>query len=304
MCPVRCKRVEIPKPDGGSRMLGIPTVLDRWIQQMLLQVLKPIFDPTFSEHSYGFRPGRSAHDAVTSSAAATSEAGKDWVVDMDITKFFDHVNHDILMTRIGQTIRDKRVLRLIGKYLRAGVMIEGVVVSSEEGTPQGGPLSPLLANIYLDALDQELERRGPGFCRYADDCNIYVQQRSGGATGAGERHRSGWRSTSGWRVNATRAEWGGSGNASSWAFGSTRSGNRSSPQERGAIQGESAGVVAKLPESNAVKNCSGDGAPTAGMVELLPPGRRTPEHHPDWRAGYAGTYEAASGCGGTAGGDA
>jgi len=140
---------------------------------MLLEVLQGIFDPTFSEHSYGFRPGRSGHGAVQA-AQGYVQAGKDWVVDMDITKFFDRVNHDILMTRIGQTIRDKRVLRLIGRYLRSGVMIEGVVQGTEEGTPQGGPLSPLLANIYLDALDQELEERGLAFSRYADDCNIYV----------------------------------------------------------------------------------------------------------------------------------
>jgi group II intron reverse transcriptase/maturase len=140
---------------------------------MLLQVLQPIFDPGFSPHSYGFRPGRGAHDAVRA-AQGYIQGGKNWVVDMDITKFFDCVNHDILMTRIGKTIRDKRVLRLIGRYLRAGVMMDGVVQESEKGTPQGGPLSPLLANIYLHALDEELEKRGLAFCRYADDCNIYV----------------------------------------------------------------------------------------------------------------------------------
>lgn len=143
---------------------------------MLLQVLQPIFDPTFSEHSYGFRPGRGTADAVRA-AQSHVVRGKEWVVDMDITKFFDRVNHDILMNRIGQTIRDKRVLRLIGQYLRAGAMMEGVLTTSEQGTPQGGPLSPLLANIYLDRLDKELEQRGLSFSRYADDCNIYVSSR-------------------------------------------------------------------------------------------------------------------------------
>ena len=158
-------------------MLGIPTVQDRFIQQLLLQVLTPIFDPDFSEHSYGFRPGRSAQDAMRA-AQKYAQEGKDWVVDLDITKFFDHVNHDILMRRIAQEIRDKRVLRLIGKYLRRGAMVEGVVTASEEGTPQGGPLSPLLANIYLDALDRELDRRKHSYSRYADDCNIYVGSRA------------------------------------------------------------------------------------------------------------------------------
>jgi len=172
--PSPVRRKEIRKENGGgTRMLGIPTVLDRFIQQMVMQAMTPIWEPRFSEHSYGFRPGRSAHDAVRAAQRHNRE-GNDWVVDMDISKFFDHVNWDTLMGKIGQVIRDKRVLKLIGRYLRAGAMLNGVEVQSEEGTPQGGPLSPLLANIYLDALDRELERRELRFSRYADDCNIYV----------------------------------------------------------------------------------------------------------------------------------
>ncbi len=177
--PQAVRRVEIPKPDGGVRLLGIPSVVDRLVQQALLQVLTPIFDPTFSEQSFGFRPGRSAHDAVHC-ARAFIEAGNDWVVDIDLEKFFDRVNHDKLMVRIWKRVRDKRVLHLIRRYLQAGVLLNGVVVATEEGTPQGGPLSPLLGNIMLDDLDRYLTERGHKFCRYADDCNIYVRSQRAG----------------------------------------------------------------------------------------------------------------------------
>jgi group II intron reverse transcriptase/maturase len=176
-CPVR--RVEIPKPDGGVRLLGIPTVVDRLIQQALLQAMTPIFDPHFSDHSYGFRPGRSAHQAVKKARGYIVE-GNRFVVDMDLEKFFDRVNHDVLTARVARKVKDKRVLKLVRGYLEAGIMLNGVAVASEEGTPQGGPLSPLLANIILDDLDKELEKRGHQFVRYADDCNIYVRSRRAG----------------------------------------------------------------------------------------------------------------------------
>src|ERR1043166_7362695 len=173
-------KVEIPKPGGkGMRVLGIPTVVDRLLQQALHQVISPHFEANFSESSYGFRPNRSAQQAVLKAREYVSE-GRRWVVDIDLEKFFDRVNHDILMSRLARRIKDKRVLRLIRRYLQAGMMSNGLTTVRREGTPQGGPLSPLLSNILLDELDKELERRRHKFCRYADDCNVYVQSRSAG----------------------------------------------------------------------------------------------------------------------------
>jgi group II intron reverse transcriptase/maturase len=177
--PKPVREVEIPKGGGGVRKLGIPSVLDRFLQQSILQVLQPMFDPTFSQHSHGFRPGRSAHDAVCEAQRYIQE-GKRVVVDVDLEKFFDRVNHDVLMGRLGKRIGDKRMLGLIRRYLEAGIMADGVVMERYEGTPQGGPLSPLLANVLLDEVDKELEKRRLSFVRYADDLNVYVRSKRAG----------------------------------------------------------------------------------------------------------------------------
>lgn len=178
--PAVVLRRNIPKRGGGMRQLGIPTVVDRLVQQAILQVLQPRFDPTFSEHSHGFRPGRRAHDAVVAAQRYVQD-GRRWVVDVDLERFFDRVNHDVLMERLSRRIADRRLLRLVRRYLEAGMMADGVAIERHEGTPQGGPLSPLLANMLLDEIDRELERRGHTFVRYADDCNVYVRSEAAGA---------------------------------------------------------------------------------------------------------------------------
>lgn len=178
--PKPVRGVQIPKPGGGQRQLGIPVAVDRLVQQAILQVLNPILDPTFSNSSYGFRPGRDAHMALEQARKYVAQEGREIVVDLDLEKFFDRVNHDVLMSRVARRIGDKRLLRILRRFLQAGMMQDGVCVARDEGTPQGGPLSPLLSNLLLDDLDQELERRGHCFCRYADDCNIYVRSLAAG----------------------------------------------------------------------------------------------------------------------------
>lgn len=172
--PKPVRKVEIEKPGGGVRQLGIPTVIDRLIQQCILQTLQPQWDPTFHKHSYGFRPGKSAHQAIARAQSLVQE-GRCWVVDVDLEKFFDRVNHDILMDRVAKRIKDERLVSLIRRYLKAGIMDQGVCIARYEGTPQGGPLSPLLSNLLLNEVDWELEKRGIAFCRFADDCNVYVR---------------------------------------------------------------------------------------------------------------------------------
>ncbi len=215
--PKPVREVEIPKSGGGVRKLGIPTALDRFIQQSILQVLQPKFDPTFSEHSYGFRPGRSAHQAVCQ-AQRYIQAGKRVVVDVDLEKFFDRVNHDVLMGRLEKRMEDKRMLGLMRRYLEAGIMANGVVMERYEGTPQGGPLSPLLANVLLDEVDKELTQRGLSFVRYADDLNIYV-----GSLRAGEDAMETLKHSTrgcGYESTKPRARWRDRGTGSSWATAS------------------------------------------------------------------------------------
>ena len=269
-------RVTIPRLDGGERGLGVPTVTDRLIQQALLQVLQPILDPTFSEHSYGFQPGRRAHDAVLASQAYV-QSGRRVVVDADLEKFFDRINHDILIDRLQKRIGDTGVIRLIRADLNSGIMSDGVVQEPYQGTPQGGPLSPLPGNVLLDEVDKALERRGHCFARYADDCNVYVRSRKAGERGMAQLRRC--LPICGSRSMRPRARWRASRDASFWATASglPRMGSsavwppsrwRRSSNGCGNSPGARAGEAWRR-SSNVCGLTSWDGRPTSGWRKLL-----------------------------------